>query len=45
MLRDKGDETADAQLVGAIMNQLQRTGQVTAQEGGGWRLNPNYKSA
>ena len=45
ILRAKGDTTVDAQIVGAILTQMVRGGEVVAQEGDTYALNPRHKAA
>jgi hypothetical protein len=45
VLRDKGDTTVDANIVGAILMQMLKAGEVIQQEGGTWRLNPARRTA
>lgn len=44
VLRDKGDEHADAQIVEAILTQMARAGEVVRGEGDQWRLNPRQRA-
>lgn len=44
-LREKGDLTVDGETVNAILGQMARSGEVIAQEGGKYRLNPARKAA
>jgi hypothetical protein len=40
LLRDKGDGTVDAGLVGTILDQMVRSGQIVACDGGNYAINP-----